>query len=93
MTASNSAAGSSSVDYTIFILNAKASTTSLIESFNVNGIDETTAPMVVKVSPNMTKLILVYEYSNGTIDYAARHVDYNQDSTIALQFENPTAFK
>lgn len=49
--------------------------------------------MMVKVSPNMTKLIVVYEYSNGTIDYVARHVNYNQDSSIVLQFENPTAFK
>ena len=60
VTSSNSSVGSSSADYAIHILHAKDSGAVLISTFSINGINEATNPLDVKVSANLTKVFLVY---------------------------------
>ena len=51
-----------------------------------------TTPLEIKVSPQATKVVIYYEFTNGTSGLTARHVDYSADTTLALQWDHPTDF-
>ena len=40
----------------------------------------------------MTNAFFVFDYTNGTVDFMARHFDYNSNSAISLSFENSNEF-
>ena len=44
------------------------------------------------ISPNLTKILAIHQRVNETYELTAKHIDYNQNTMMNLNFNNSQSF-
>ena len=77
-----------SSSYFIYAFQLNSSSASITTMINVTGVKEQGRLADVLVSPKLTKIVVVYESLNGTMNVMAKHIGSSYNNTFDLQFGN-----